>query len=48
MQTLVRDESIRSRILELSPADVPATTSVLRRLDVILWMEGGGRISSIA
>jgi hypothetical protein len=39
MLEVVSDEQIRTNIAELSKT-VPADVSVLRRLDVILWMEG--------
>lgn len=42
-RTVVADEQLRQLLAELSPPEVPADTSVLRRLDVILWMRGKRR-----
>jgi len=39
-RTVVADEQLRQLVAEVSPPEVPADTSVLRRLDVILWMHG--------
>jgi len=40
---VVANETIRTTIEAITPPAVPAGTSVLRRLDVILWMVGKGK-----
>lgn len=40
MKEVVSDQSVRETIDRLSPDPVSESVSLLRRLDVILWMEG--------
>lgn len=40
---LVSDEDLRSLVERLTPDVVPGGVSILRRLDVVLWMEGKRR-----
>ena len=40
MQQIVSNEAVRRRLEELSPDDLSDHVSILRRLDVVLWMEG--------
>jgi hypothetical protein len=42
-QTTVADGELRNLIEKITPDNVPPNTSILRRLDVILWMHGTRR-----
>ena len=37
---MVDNENLRALVADVTPPEVPDGTSILRRLDVILWMHG--------